>query len=120
MAKFKFYRVYTNLVEHYLRQAVRYEHVGKEKAQDWHKFTKTWLSFLPDEDREFLQFVFSIDFHRTDFALYEYVGKGNEELPKPANYDLNRNKLYELERQFAVHAGLIGEGEFYDGSGEES
>lgn len=119
MARIKFYRVYTNLVEHYFRLAVRYEYVSKDRAQEWHTFTRTWFDCLTKEDYDFITFVFQSCYLRTDFALYEYVSPGNENLPKTVNYDINRSRLYELERKFAIDAGLIGEGEFNDENEEE-
>lgn len=117
MGRIRFYMVYTDLVEHYLRLGVRYEKARHYQCEDWHKFTKEWLSTLDTEDNLFLNFIFGSRFRRTDFGLYEYVHPGNERLEKEVNYEFNRQKLFGLERKFAVDAGLINEKEFPSDTG---
>ena len=88
---------YTELVEHYLRMAVRYEVVSKASSQRWFDITKDWIANLSDKDKEFIRFVFDKQFFSTAEGLYCYQCKDN--------MFLKRVRLAELEKDF----GLIGE-----------
>ena len=111
MGRIRFFQVYTSLVEYYLKEAIRFEHVGEGRAQEWHNFTRKWLDMIPKEDYDFLCFVFQQRYFRRDFGLYDFVAPEHKELDKQVNYDMNFKRLYELEKKFALGAGLIGEGD---------
>lgn len=111
MGRIRFFQVYTTLVEHYLKQAIRFEYVGEDRAKEWHSFTKKWLGMIPEEDNDFLCFVFQQRYFRRDFGLYDFVAPDHKELDKQVNYDMNFKRLFELEKKFALDAGLIGEGD---------
>ena len=66
---------------------------------------------IPKEDYDFLCFVFQQRYFRRDFGLYDFVAPEHKELDKQVNYDMNFKRLYELEKKFALDAGLIGEGD---------
>ncbi len=91
---------YTELVEHYLRMAVRYNVVSKASSQEWFDTTKEWIDSLSDNDREFIRFVFDKQFFSTAEGLYCY--QRNE------NMYVKRSRLAELEKAFALKSGLIG------------
>ncbi len=91
---------YTELVEHYLRMAVRYNVVSKASSQEWFDTTKEWIDSLSDNDREFIRFVFDKQFFSTTEGLYCY--QRNE------NMYVKRERLAELEKAFALKSGLIG------------
>lgn len=92
---------YTELVEHYLRMAVRYETVSKASSQHWFDITKDWIANLSDKDKQFIRFVFDKQFFSTAEGLYCYQCKDD--------MFLKRVRLAELEKDFALKCGLIGE-----------
>ncbi len=101
MGRIKTRWFYTELVEHYLRMAVRFETVSRASSQHWFDITKGWINRLSDEDKQFIQFVFDKRFYNTVEGLYCYqctdgmYGK--------------RIHLAELEKAFALETGLISE-----------
>lgn len=62
MGQIKFKTFYTDLVEHYLRMAVRYRTVSKSSSQKWFDITKNWIKTLSDEDKKLIMFVFDKKF----------------------------------------------------------
>lgn len=101
MAQIRFIWYYTQLVEHYLRMAVRYEKVSKDTPQDWFHFTKAWIEMQSKDDKELICFVFGKQFFNTIEGLYCY----ERETPMYKK----RERLAVLERQFAIDGGLIGD-----------
>lgn len=97
---------YTELVEHYLRMAVRYKTVSKASTQHWFDITTDWINELSDEDKQFIRFVFDKQFYSTSEGLYCYQGM--------SDMYAKRIRLAELEKDFALISGLIGE----DNTGE--
>lgn len=93
---------YTELVEHYLRMAVRYERVSKASSQHWFDITKNWIAGLSEKDKQFIQFVFDRQFYNTAEGLYCYQSVDD--------MYAKRIRLGELEKDFALKCGLIGEG----------
>ena len=90
---------YTELVEHYLRMAVRYETVSKASSQHWFDITKDWIANLSDKDKQFIRFVFDEKFYNTTEGLACF---------EPSeDYDVKRKRLYDIERRFAIDGGLI-------------
>lgn len=94
---------YTDLVEHFLRMAVRYNVVSNPRSQQWIDDTKQWLKTLPGEDKAFIQYVFDKQFFKTSNGLYA-VNPSESMLSK-------RRRLEELERDFAIKTGIIGANE---------
>ena len=101
MRRIKFRQFYTTLCEHYLRMAVRYETVSKASSQYWFALTKEWISSLSEEDKQFINFVFSRQFYNTSEGLYCF--KSTDDM------ELKRMRLAVLEKRFAIYAGLISE-----------
>ena len=91
---------YTELVEHYLRMAVRYEVVSKASSQRLFDITKDWIANLSDKDKEFIRFVFDKQFYSTSEGLYCYQCKDD--------MFLKRVRLAELEKDLALKCELIG------------
>ena len=89
---------YTELVEHYLRMAVRYETVSKS-SQYWFDITKDWIANLSDKDKEFIRFVFDKQFLSTAEGLRCYQCNDGMRV--------KRIRLTELEKDFASECGLI-------------
>ena len=101
MAQIRLVMYYTQLVEHYLRMAVRYKTVDRDTPQDWFKFSKAWIEKLPTDDKKLIYFVFDKQFFKTIEGLYCYE--------KETPMYFKRERLAALERQFAIEGGLIGE-----------
>lgn len=93
--------IYTALVELYLRATVR---KWATIPNEWYNFTLMWLEFLPDEDRKFLEFVFSEDFYYSADGVACYQSETESHFEK-------RERLHRLERKFAIDGGLIIERE---------
>jgi len=104
MGRIRFRRFYTDIVEHYLRMAVRHRFVNGTVPQEWHKFTTEWIERLSDEDKEFIRFVFD----KSNFNSFEGVSRYHRgiEAEGNANYELKLDKLMKLEKQFAIEAGF--------------
>lgn len=100
MGRIKTRWFYTELVEHYLRMAVRYETVSKASSQRWFDITKDWIANLSDKDKEFIRFVFDKQFYSTSEGLYCYQCKDD--------MFLKRVRLAELEKDLALKCELIG------------
>lgn len=97
MGRIYFRQFYTFTVEHYLRAVIR-KH-GNEIPQEWNKFTTYWINRLSDEDREFVEFVFHPNYFNSYVGVSCYPND---------DFLINYRKLYELERQYAIDAGFIG------------
>lgn len=108
MGRIKTRWFYTELVEHYLRMAVRFETVSRASSQHWFDITKGWINRLSDEDKQFIRFVFDEQFYSTSEGLYCYQGM--------SDMYAKRIHLAELEKDFALISGLIGE----DNTGENA
>lgn len=94
--KFKYY--WTDLVETWLRAVVRgwFNFLPSE----WYGFTKYWIETLPEEDRVFIQFVFSEEYYYTSDGVACYPSDTK-------NHFAKREWLHTLEKKFAIDAGLI-------------
>lgn len=101
MERIKFHWFYTTLVEHYFRMAVRYKTVSRESSQRWFALTKKWINSLNEEDKHFINFVFSRQFFNTAEGLYCF--KSTDDM------EMKRTRLAILEKEFALATGLIGE-----------
>lgn len=105
MARIRFRRFYTDIVEHYLRMAVRHDFVTGSVPQKWHKFTTEWIDKLSDEDKDFIRFVFN----KSNFNSFEGVSRYHRIGVEPvcnATYETRLELLVNLEKQFAVDAGF--------------
>ena len=102
MGRIKLRWFYTDLIEHYFRMAVRYKTVSKASSQLWFDITKDWIANLSDKDKEFIRFVFDKQFFSTAEGLYCYQSVDD--------MYAKRIRLGELEKDFALKCGLIGEG----------
>lgn len=96
--KFKYY--WTDLVEAWLRAVVR-DWFGF-LPNEWYSFTKYWIDTLPDEDREFIKFVFGEEFYYSSDGTACYPSETKSHFAK-------REWLHNLEKKFAIDAGLIME-----------
>lgn len=67
----------------------------------WYKFTTYWINRLSDEDREFIEFVFSRMSPTTNYGLADF--------PSSESFEEKQTRLYKLEQKFAVDAELISE-----------
>ena len=101
MENFKSKPHFVELVEHYFRMAVRYPIVSEEVALYWFDFTTFWIEGLSKEDKDFIRFVFKRQFINTSDGLYHFK----------CDYGLSakRERLWELEKRFAIDAELISE-----------
>lgn len=106
MGRIKLRWFFTDLVEHYLRMAVRYKTVSKASSQHWFTITRDWIAGLSEKDKHFIRFVFDRRFYSTAEGLYSYQN-GDDMHTK-------RSYLAELEKDFAVKCGLIGENQSDD------
>lgn len=100
MARLYFRQYYTSIVEQYIRAVVRKYRKGAI-PQEWHKFTTYWIEKLSDEDKKFIQFVFSYIFRNTDSGLNDF--------PSSESLTAKRKRLDSLEMKFAIDAELIPE-----------
>lgn len=110
MGKIYFKQHYTMLVEHFFRLGVRYEYTSKVTPKSWFLFTKEWIKTQPAEDVDFLNFIFGKEFTNPVEGMYCYKrrpGTGSE--TAVASIDQMKRRLFELERSFAVAAGLIND-----------
>lgn len=99
MERIYFRQYYTPVVEQYLRAVVR-KWKPNSIPSSWYKFTVSWLDFLSKEDKEFIQFVFHPDYYNS------YVGVSCYPYEQ---FLLNFRRLYNLERRYAIDAGLLDE-----------
>ena len=100
MARLYFRQYYTSIVEQYIRAVVRKYRKGAI-PQEWYKFTTYWIDILSDEDKKFIQFVFSYIFRDTDSGLNDF--------PSSESLTAKRKRLDRLEMKFAIDADLIPE-----------
>ena len=96
MIRFKYF--WTDLVETWLRAVVR-DWLGF-LPNEWYSFTKYWIDTLPEEDREFIQFVFSEEYYYSSDGVACYQSGEKTHFAK-------REWLHTLEKKFAIDAGLI-------------
>lgn len=101
MGQIKFIWYYTQLVEHYLRMAVRYDRVDKNTPKDWFNFSKAWIDMQSESDKKLIRFVFGKQFFNTIEGLYCF----DSDTPMFAK----RERLAAIERQFAIDGGLIAD-----------
>lgn len=99
MSQIEFCRHYTSLVEHYFRLAVRSPCIRDSISEMWQTVTLQWLNTLPSEDKAFIQSVFSRENHTTKEGLLSLNG----------DYRISRNRLFALEKGFAIYTLLISE-----------
>lgn len=105
MGRIRFRRFYTDIVEHYLRMAVRHRFVNGSVPQEWHKFTTEWIERLSEEDKDFIRFVFD----RSNFNSFEGVARYHRIDINPVcngTYEARLDNLMKLEKQFAIEAGF--------------
>ena len=100
MARLYFRQYYTSIVEQYIRAVVRKYRKGAI-PHEWYKFTTYWIDTLSDEDKKFIQFVFSYIFRNTDSGLNDF--------PSSESLTAKRKRLDRLEMKFAIDAELIPE-----------
>lgn len=98
MGTIRFKYFWTDLVETWLRAVVRnwYGFLPNE----WYSFTKYWIDTLPEEDRKFIQFVFSEEYYYSSDGVACYPSDKKTHFAK-------REWLHNLEKKFAIDAGLI-------------
>lgn len=94
---------YTELVEHYLRMAVRHTKVSEATSNKWFVFTRKWIEKQSPEDKDFICFVFAYQFRKTIDGLNSFVCK------EPTPLMAKRERLSKLEKQFAIDSGLYEE-----------
>lgn len=99
MSRIYFRQFYTFTVEYYLRAVIR--KYSKDVPKKWYKFTTYWINRLSDEDREFIEFVFSRMSPTTNYGLADF--------PSSESFEEKQTRLYKLEQKFAVDAELISE-----------
>lgn len=99
MSRIYFRQFYTFTVEYYLRAVIR--KYSKDVPKKWHEFTTNWINRLSDEDREFIEFVFSRMSPTTNYGLADF--------PSSESFEEKQTRLYKLEQKFAVDAELISE-----------
>ena len=99
MGRIYFRQYYTPVVERYLR-AVVCNWKSNFVPISWYEFTANWIKALPDCDREFIEFVFHPDYYNS------YVGVS---CYSKERFSLNFRRLYNLERRYAIDAGLLDE-----------
>ncbi len=97
MGRIYFRQYYTPVVERYLR-AVVCKCSSNFIPISWYEFTANWIKKLADYDREFIEFVF----HHDHYNSYVGVSCYSKE-----QFSLNFRRLYNLERQYAIDAGLL-------------
>lgn len=96
MIRFKYF--WTDLAETWLRAVVR-NWLGF-LPNEWYSFTKYWIDTLPEEDRAFIQFVFSEEYYYSSDGVACYPSDKKTHFAK-------REWLHSLEKKFAIDAGLI-------------
>lgn len=101
MGRIYFRQYYTPLVEEYLRTVVRKRKLNFIPIK-WRKFTTNWIEHLSDEDRNFIKFVFHADHYNSYVGVLSYCPQ--------EQFLLKYRRLYDLERQFAIDAGLLTTG----------
>lgn len=101
MGRIYFRQYYTPLVEEYLRTVVRKRKLNSIPIK-WRKFTTNWIERLSDEDRKFIKFVFRADHYNSYVGVLSYSPQ--------EQFLLKYRYLYDLERQFAIDAGLLTTG----------
>lgn len=91
---------YTTLVEHCLQVVVGHKQ-GMDLSQKWISFTEEWILKLSRSDQQFIFRAFDSLYNtsHTDVAL---------RISDVETYDMNRERLFKLERDFAIKGGLIG------------
>lgn len=93
---------YTTLVEHCIRVVVGHKDT-MGLSQKWINFTTEWVQNLSDSDRNFVYVVFQAIYNHVDIDVPLKMYSSEEE-----TYDMNRERLFKLERDFAIKGGLIG------------
>jgi len=101
MPRIRFRWFYTELVQHYFRMGVRHDEVQGIVAKRWLYFIKNWIDKLCEDDKKFIEFVFSCQFKQTEDGLAMFPGSDTLET--------RQLRLAKLEKRFAVDAGLISQ-----------
>lgn len=100
MARVYFRQYYTNIVEKFLSTTVRGKTRDKSVTREWYNFTTKWIDTLSDEDKEFIRFVFDEKYYNTYAGVSCYPGE---------DFLLKYRRLYNLERKYAIAAGLLAD-----------
>lgn len=100
MGQIKFKWFYTELVEAFMRAVVRNR--KKYLTTEWWEFTVNWVENLSEEDRDFIQFVFSEEYYYSSDGVACYSSDKK-------TYFSKREWLFSLEKKFAIDAGLIAD-----------
>lgn len=101
MGQIRFKMPCTDLVQYYIRTTVRYSWNDGFIPKEWHIFCKNWLDMLSDSDRELIYFVFDKQFCDVFEGLSCYQ---NGEI-----YQTKKERLFNLEKNFAIAGGLVVE-----------
>lgn len=100
MGQIKFKWFYTELVEAFMRAVVRNR--KKYLTTEWWEFTVNWIENLSEEDRDFIQFVFSEEYYYSSDGVACYSSDKK-------TYFSKREWLFSIEKKFAIDAGLIAD-----------
>ena len=92
---------YTTLVEHCLQVVVGHKQ-SMGLSQKWISFTEEWILKLSISDQQFIFRVFDSLYNNTSTDCALKFASNVE------TYDMNRERLFKLERDFAIKGGLIG------------
>lgn len=101
MGRIYFRQYYTPLVEQYLKTIVRNSKL-KTIPVKWRRFTSNWIEQLSEKDKDFVRFVFRADHYNSYVGVLSYCPE--------EQFLLKYRKLFDLERQFAIDAGLLSTG----------
>lgn len=104
MARFYFKQYYTTVVEKFLATVVRYKFRNSYIPEEWYNFTTAWIDMLSESDKELIYFVFDEKYDNSYAGVSCYPGN---------DFLLKYRRLYDLERKYAIAAGLLA-----DDSGE--
>lgn len=98
-----FVQYYTRFVEYCFREYVQYPDRKRRLPETWEDFTGKWLEKLNESDRDFITYVFNPAFR------YSSEGCANYQAESPSDYQRNRDRLFRMERDFAIESGLCEE-----------
>ena len=100
MARIYFRQYYTTVVEKFLSTVVRCKFRNNHIPEEWHKFTTAWIDMLSESDKGFIYFVFDEKYYNSYAGVSCYPGD---------DFLLKHIRLYELERKYAIAAGLLAD-----------
>lgn len=105
-----FAQYYMNFVEYCFRA---HYHGRPRLPEKWLYFTDAWFEHLPEKDEEFLAYVFSDRYENSFEGCVDYGRQPYKDCPKHLwhrpqenNTSYNRARLFRLEYDFAVAAGI--------------